>query len=802
MAQIGEEKASAGRAIARRIRLAGFALLWENLWPALAPVVAVAAIFVAMAWFDLPALLPGWLHLLVLIGFAAAMVAALIDAALRLRLPRGPVARRRVERESGLAHRPLAALGDTIAAGADDPASVALWHAHLDRMAAAARSLRVGWPKAGWLWRDRYGLRAVIVMALVLGAIDAGPDWAMRLDRAFVPALGRVASGPAASLDIWVNPPEYTGLPPFLLPAEAAPSPIPVPTGSQLLAQVHGAGVVPELVIDNRPANFDKVDDENFKAQATLKEGAKLTVRQGGIRLGQWPIAIVPDLPPNVAFAAPPKQSERGAVRLEYKASDDYGVESVKATMALVDNPGAPPLVLDLALPGLHLKQAHGVGYTDLTANPWAGLPVTIRLAATDALGQEGSSDTVTYTLPERVFHHPVARAIAEQRKELALHPEDREAVADALSDLSLRPNRYGDDTVVFLALRTAQARLRINGDPETIPAVQQLLWDTALRIEDGRAPLMQQDLRQAMQALQDALARNAPDAEIQRLMQQLREAIQRYLQAMMENAQKQGLDSLPQIDPSQMTDGHELSQMLDRAQDLARTGARDAARDLLSQLQDMLESMQLGRMGQMQSGGSRMMGAMQDMMRRQQQLLDQSFRDQRQGHNDEGSAADSQEALRRMLGEMMRRLGENGDIPQALGRAERAMRGAGQALRQGRPGEAIGPQTEALDQLEQGARSLGQKLGRGDGDEYYGEPDSRDPRRQSDRDPFGRKRHNDEANGWVEDGGPLRYGDGPEVDTALRRAKTILEELRRRAGERDRPAIERDYIDRLLKEF
>ena len=76
------------------------------------------------------------------------------------------------------------------------------------------------------------------------------------------------------------------------------------------------------------------------------------------------------------------------------------------------------------------------------------------------------------------------------------------------------------------------------------------------------------------------------------------------------------------------------------------------------------------------------------------------------------GDAAGQQEALRRMLGEMMRRLGEGlGDIPEPFGRAERSMRDAAGALGRGRPGEAIGPQTDALDQLQQAARDLAQQM-------------------------------------------------------------------------------------------
>ena len=76
------------------------------------------------------------------------------------------------------------------------------------------------------------------------------------------------------------------------------------------------------------------------------------------------------------------------------------------------------------------------------------------------------------------------------------------------------------------------------------------------------------------------------------------------------------------------------------------------------------------------------------------------------------GDAAGQQEALRRMLGEMMRQLGEGvGNIPEPFGRAERSMRDAAGALGRSRPGDAIGPQTDALDQLQQAARDLAQQM-------------------------------------------------------------------------------------------
>jgi uncharacterized protein (TIGR02302 family) len=337
---------------------------------------------------------------------------------------------------------------------------------------------------------------------------------------------------------------------------------------------------------------------------------------------------------------------------------------------------------------------------------------------------------------------------------------------------------------------------------------------------------MAERELRRLQQQLQDALAKGAPDAEIERLMGELRQALDRYLQSLAQELQRHPDEAMTPADPSQVLTQRDLQRMLDRARDLARNGARDQARELLSQLQNMLENLRAARPGQAQRGSSeaqQMMRGLHDLMQRQQQLLDRSFRAQRQagqpdrngqrsqqpGDNsgdagqmgDMGDAANQQDALRHMLGEMMRRLGDGmGDIPDPFGRADRAMRNATGALQHGQPGEAIGPQTEALDQLQQAARDfarqLQQRLGKGWGDP--GEDDAgatdRAPGDRVERDPFGRP---------LSSTGTYDQGDVKIPDAGImQKSREILDELRRRAGERFRPPIELDYIERLLKRF
>src|SRR6516165_5562667 len=743
-----------------RLRLARGALLWERLWPACWPMLAVLGTFLVVGLFDLLPLLPGVLHAALLLGFGVAFTIALVAISRRLGLPDRFAAQRRIEQASGLEHRPLQALADRPGM-ALDPQAALLWQAHRRRMEAATRRLRIGLPAAGLAGSDPWGLRAVLAILLLIGTVDAGVDWRDRLARALSPSLPGRSPALAASFDIWVTPPEYTGLAPqFLRPGMTET--IRIPTQSALLAQVHGGNATPRLAIDGEGRDFDAVDKQNFRTAATLTSGKQLEVIQTGTTLGSWPIEIIPDNPPKIAFAKPPAATPRAALRIDYQASDDYGVEGVK---------------------------------------------VEIRLIATDAPGQTGESEPVRIKLPERVFNHPIARAIIDQRKELVIDPGSRAAVADALNDLRERPGLYRDDTVVFLGLRLAEERLRLNDDEKSIAEIEQLLWDTALRVEDGSMSLAERELRRLQQELQDALAKNAPDEEIDRLMRELQQALDRYLQALAENLARNPDQAQQPIDPSKVLSSRDLQRMLDQARELARSGERDKARELLSQLQNMLENLRMAKPGQMQQRGTneaqQMMRGMRDLMQRQQQLLDRSFRAQQQGQQgkmgqrgqqggdqqdmtaDMGDAAGQQEGLRRSLGDMMRRLGDGlGDIPDPLGRAERAMREATEALQRRQPGDAISPQTEALDQLQQAARDLAQqmqrRLGRGTPDDSdFGATDS-EPRDQTDRDPLGRPL----SNNGTYDQGDVKIPD----QNTLQKAREILDELRRRAGERSRP--------------
>ncbi len=788
----------------RRLALARAVLFWERLCPALWPLLALGLGFLVVAAFDLLPALPGWLHAAVLAMLGVAVLAALAAAARELALPTAAEARRRLERDSGLSHRPLEALDDALAVASGDPLAEALWQEHRRRMVLAAAGLRLGLPAAGLVRRDPYGLRVALSLLLFLGVLAAGTDFEPRVLRALHPAWGGAARAAAAGFDLWITPPDYTGMAPIyrgtaVAAAEGAGAgePIPVPAGSTVLARVHGGGEVPVLALDGKPRQFATLKPGEFSVTAELGAATRIAALQGRAVLGDFPLKLIADQPPTASWTGPARIMPRGTLRLDYAARDDYGVRGL--TLEISRAAGDEPAIdIAIAVPP-QSREIKASLFEDLTDSPWAGLPVRLTLAARDALDQVGRSAPLELTLPERVFHNPVAKAVAEQRKWLMHDPDQSPAVAETIAGLSLRTDEYHGDTTVFLSLRAAARRLVLDTGHADLPGTLRLLWDAAVRIEDGGLTGAQKGLREAQQALQDALDRNASDAELDRLMRQLQQAIDQYLQTMAAESGEQPSDQAAPGDGQSVTPD-DIRKLLDQARQLAQTGARDAAKQALANLQNLLESLKAGRAsgGKGETGGQ----AMQDLARKQSQLLDRSYRASRQGQGQgqgaddanakqgqaggqqgetPGDLANSQEGLRKQLGEMMRQLGESGEIPQALGRAERAMRGAADALKRGQPGEAVGQEGEALDQLQQGAREMAEREGKGQQGQGAGG-----------KDPFGRS-----------DMGQVS-GDDVKLPAAadLQRSREILDELRRRAGQADRPRQERDYLNRLLQRF
>lgn len=779
----------------RYVALAQLAILWERVWPALWPASGVAGLFVAAALFDVFASVPSWLHVLLLLSLFLG-VGFLLHQTLRgFRFPTWEEGARRVERDSLLVHRPITEGHDRLATGENDPWTTTIWRTHLRRLLARIAQLRLSLPSPGLPARDPYALRFVVLLLVITGFVVAGSDSGRRLGLAFTPDTG--AGGSKALLDAWINPPAYTGEAPIYL-QRTSDGPIAVPTGSELVLRVHEADNMPRLLVSPAPDGAQPAfggDAGEYGASAKLTRDSDIRVLADGRLLGRWHVTAIPDMPPVIAFAQPPSKTERDALKIAFTAADDYGVTAARAIIRPVAVNSRTVLSVDLPLAAASAKTLTQTVYRDLTAEPLAGVDVEIVLEAKDGAGQTGRSKPARMRLPARVFTNPLARALIEQRQTLAVAaPYARETAARALDALALAPDRfYANQPHVYLAIRTAYWEIRNAHAPSDIADVQRLLWDTAVGLEQGGLLSAAAQLRQLQQLLSQALAQGAPQDVIDALLERYRQALQRYLQAL---AQAGPQNSQPSPNAKSMSE-QDLEAMLKAIQQMAQTGSRAAAAEALAMLENLIENLRLSQGG---SGGAQgdkaLSDAIQglgDLIGRQRQLLDKTYR-QGQGAGDpkDGGArglAQSQGQLRQDLDKILKGLNDSkSGVPQGLGRAGRDMGESQNQLGANQFDSAGQAQKDALDSLRDAAGQLAEKLmkesGQGKGRGEEGQDD-----------PLGR---NEGQSGAGSSGMGVKI---PDRD-ALQRARSILEELRRRAAERGRPKEELDYYDRLLKEF
>jgi uncharacterized protein (TIGR02302 family) len=835
--------------LAQALQRARWAIAWERAWPHLARLLSVAGLFLAVSWGGLWLVLPPVGRAVALAAFAVLALAAAVPA-LRFRWPTRDEGLSRLDRSAGLRHRPATALADTVATR--DPVALALWQAQRTRMLASIKHIRAGLPSPRLPLHDRWSLRALVVVLMVATYVAAGGERTERVAAAFdwdgmlTPANVRV--------DAWVAPPSYTGKPPIILSAtnkdktnkdntSSDTAALPVPAGSTLVVRSSGGSLnvaVSGGVTESTPA--EKPPEGTNERHFTIAADGAAHVRAPSDQ-PQWTFNVVPDRAPTISLAKHPERRARGSLQLSYRLEDDYGVTeahavfSTRPEVAAKDGAAARPLFdppqFALALPNARTRNGVGQTVKDLSESPYAGADVSLTLSARDDAGNEGHSKSLDLRLPERVFTKPLARALIEQRRILALDANRNSAVYTALDALMIAPEVFTPKTGEYLGLYSVTKQLEAARTDAQLREVVSSLWALAVSIEDGNLTDVDKALRAAQDALKDALERGASDEEIKKLTENLRAALDKYLQQLAEQMRNNPQQLARPLDRNtKVMRPQDLDNMIERMERLSRSGDKDAARQLLEQLQQMLENLQMAQPGQGEDGDlQQSLNELGDMIRKQQQLRDKTYKqgqesrrdsmhdNNQRDHNAMDGLQQDQQALHDRLKTLQQELarrgmgpgqpdqhGQGGPGSQAdqgrgedgLGQADSAMGDANGRLGEGNADGAVDAQGRALEALRKGARSLAEAMQQSEGD-GQGEdgPGSRAGNRQSggnQTDPLGRPLHGRE---FGQDSSVRIPG---EID--VQRVRRILEELRRRLADPSRPKIELDYIERLLKDY
>ena len=173
--------------------------------------------------------------------------------------------------------------------------------------------------------------------------------------------------------------------------------------------------------------------------------------------------------------------------------------------------------------------------------------------------------------------------------------------VLTALDALTLAPEKFTPEAGVYLGLRSIYHDLDHAKSDDELREVVARLWDMAVQLEDGNISQAEQALRAGAGGACARRSSAAPaDEEIKKLMDQLRAAHGQIPAGAGRSrcARIRSSSSRPLDRNTRTLSQQDLKSMLDRLEQLARSGNKDAARQLLEQLQSMLENLQMARPG------------------------------------------------------------------------------------------------------------------------------------------------------------------------------------------------------------
>lgn len=545
---------------------------------------------------------------------------------------------------------------------------------------------------------------------LAVGIFAAGSDWDRRLAVAARPGL--LFPAPDMTIVATVVPPAYTNVPAVTLTAKGTAT-LTMPAGSMLHVSVTDTRWPPFLTWGGESVLFRDDGQGGYEIAGELRADGGVAVTFAGRALAKWDFKVSPDRAPQVAFAAPLAATPRGTMRVVVDASDDYGIEylALKITDKNSDEQYLVPL------PAYGSTEISGTYYADLRDQPLAGREVSVELVAMDGFSQEGVSVPVTATLPVFPFANGLARALAEIRLVLMNGaPDDVIRATRRLAALS-ESNAYATDTAVQLGVRMAYQRLRADDSPDARQEMSKLLWDLALRAEDGNLTASENALHEALAQMIEALRKGQPADILDSHLQIFTRRLEDYGRARSTRL----LDS-QQIHPDRQTlrepvDWNALQRFLTRLRGLMMSGNTEEALHQLTELEQGMEerpnlllSAPAYRRFLVASYARRLLT---DVAREQRRLLSRSVASDIAGLPENNAALPpslqrDQAALREIIVGIISQLDRAGlDNIDAVRRAKESMDDAIKSLEAGQGDGAATAQVQVLTALDLAAKAL-----------------------------------------------------------------------------------------------
>ncbi|MCS5596090.1 MAG: DUF4175 domain-containing protein [Alphaproteobacteria bacterium] len=762
----------------------------------------------------------------------------------------------------------------------------ALWREFKGKLIKRLSKLHLPLPFYMSAGKDPFGLRAVITICfLIMLSLNGLNETTARLQNIFIPSLSTAftADGEVANLvSIEIQPPKYTGRNIKLIKGQGKiDAPLDIAEESLIKITVKDTWLPLKLYIDDqlipltKNTEDDTTQDNVFYTHSfsvgQAAEGKVHSITLKSLFLTRFKISysLIDDLPPRLSIDDEFTIQNNGTLKFIANLEDDYGTSALDIFMDLpVDYEGETPLGKPYKEERSFLYEAGThkdiAVFLNLTRHPYAGMGAQLTFNLRDGAGQLSDTVKIPLTLPERNFTEDVAKRIYALRKFIITEKlAYTDYIYDSLSGLSSDPQIQGKDILAKLAIAVARERIYHEQSLDVLYTLIDMLWRTALRLDNGDFMQSQQDLQDALNAFNKVLNDpNSSQDERLKAMQDLQNALADYFY----EAQKEALRRMQNEDgnfmPQMAVPRPNSSALQDFLSQLESSALNDPekAKELLNELEKALNSLNNNMQAELPQDIQQMIQFMQDMdniIQQQNDLLDKSrlqldyqshidalqHRQDLQSNKEDNTSADKAEedsfsnldnlfksldmpapdihdnqgqsstvtqdtqsqntpkstmdvimesGTQRHIQDQLHKMTDNMPmVPDELKEADKHMGNSATYLQYERLRDSISEQEKVLDALNNKRDQMQQAF------EERLKQFAKDNNIQFSFDPLGR------SNG---DNGLARSLRAQEYDLPEKgRANyidEILRELRSKAGDLERPKIEREYYERLLHQW
>ncbi len=610
-------------------------------------------------------------------------------------------------------------------------------------------------------------------------------------------------------LKAWYKPPEYTKLKEKLIPIQKKNDTIRVdevvPINSELKVFIKSNKKNFSVEEREKPLEVKRNEKNNYEFSLLLDKNKNVIINYVNKKHVVFNLLVTKDKKPKIEILSAPSVVNESSLSFISKTTDDYGIKKIILNIRrpipfkhFEEEYLSFNLYLNEAMQQ-NTKLVESYFYKYLADIIWAGSDTYIEIIASDFINQSTKfSDRIK--IPKKNFNNNTAIEILKIREKLAKNKIAKNEGKKIFTQLfDANQGLLNDENISVIY----KENLKLFNSTDIIEfslknELFKNLYILAEVIDEGDFYQAKKNLEQVEQSLFDSVKQNDTE-KVSTNVNKLKEKIESLLD--LEN-DKNSNNNFDKLNSENIKD--EIEELAQQIEDLLKTGTKEGVEEKIQKLKQLSENIKNPNnnkeLENKQKEKQEFINKLSELLNEQEKVMEETFnRAAERGkfeQSSEGSGGKSpkekQEDLRNTLGSVIREIGASeNEIPQDLGRADRAMRQASRDLENGRPDEASNAQGRAVEMIQRSINKINSK-------EYMSKsPEFADK---------GKEDGNNKEKEYLADNQNIEYqgtsaGGTVELSSKkkIKKASKIADELYNRFNEEDRSSKDKKYIKNLL---